>query len=59
MRTKEQQVHELMVRAGKFSNKDPAFSDIMKPIVPCDVQFHYRNSHFLNIYSGLLSILLA
>ncbi|KAM7255551.1 hypothetical protein ACFE04_008449 [Oxalis oulophora] len=43
VRAKEQQVHELMVNIGNFSNKDPEYSDIMKPIVPCDIHFHYRN----------------
>ncbi|XP_057514246.1 LOW QUALITY PROTEIN: uncharacterized protein LOC130795997 [Actinidia eriantha] len=43
VRAKEQQVRELVVRVGKFSDKDLEFFDIMKPIVPCDIQFHYRN----------------
>lgn len=43
VRAKEQQVQELVIHVGKFSDKDPEFSSIMKPIVPCDVQFHYRN----------------
>ncbi|XVF74459.1 hypothetical protein PTKIN_Ptkin13bG0111900 [Pterospermum kingtungense] len=43
LRAKEQQVHELVVHVGKFSNKNPDFASIMKPIVPCDIQFHYRN----------------
>ncbi|XP_058068424.1 uncharacterized protein LOC131217482 isoform X4 [Magnolia sinica] len=43
VRAKEQQVHELMIHVGNFSNKDPEFATIMKPIVPCNVQFHYRN----------------
>ncbi|WCJ39638.1 RNA methyltransferase family protein [Euphorbia peplus] len=38
-KAKEQQVRELIVHAGKF----PEFVSIMKPIVPCDIQFHYRN----------------
>ncbi|KAK3009320.1 hypothetical protein RJ639_014461 [Escallonia herrerae] len=42
-RLKEQQVHELVVHVGKFSSKDPEFISIMKPIVPCDIQFNYRN----------------
>lgn len=40
---KEQQVHELITRVGMFSDKEPNFSSTMKPIVPCDLQFHYRN----------------
>ncbi|XP_010244360.1 PREDICTED: uncharacterized protein LOC104588214 [Nelumbo nucifera] len=43
VRAKEQQVHELMIHVGKFSDKDPEFAAFMKPIVPCDIQFHYRN----------------
>ncbi|KAG6398028.1 hypothetical protein SASPL_139478 [Salvia splendens] len=43
VRAKEQQVRELVVHVGKFSNKDLDVDDIMKPIVPCDIQFHYRN----------------
>ncbi|XP_057772380.1 uncharacterized protein LOC130991938 [Salvia miltiorrhiza] len=43
VRAKEQQVRELVVHVGKFSNKDLKFHGIMKPIVPCDIQFHYRN----------------
>ncbi|CAI9114262.1 OLC1v1014941C1 [Oldenlandia corymbosa var. corymbosa] len=43
VRAKEQQVRDLVIHVGKFSDKDPEFSSIMKPIVPCDIQFHYRN----------------
>ncbi|KAG8380050.1 hypothetical protein BUALT_Bualt07G0153200 [Buddleja alternifolia] len=43
VRSKEQQVRELIVHVGKFSDKDPEYDGIMKPIVPCDIQFHYRN----------------
>ncbi|KAH6830736.1 RNA methyltransferase family protein [Perilla frutescens var. hirtella] len=43
VRSKEQQVRELIVHVGKFSNKDLEYHGIMKPIVPCDIQFHYRN----------------
>ncbi|GLU22352.1 hypothetical protein SLE2022_384330 [Rubroshorea leprosula] len=43
LRAKEQQVRELVIHVGKFSDKSPEFSSIMKPIVPCDMQFHYRN----------------
>ncbi|KAA8540316.1 hypothetical protein F0562_024121 [Nyssa sinensis] len=43
VRAKEQQVRELVVHVGKFSDKDLEFYSIMKPIVPCDIQFHYRN----------------
>ncbi|KAF2323515.1 hypothetical protein GH714_035867 [Hevea brasiliensis] len=39
LRAKEQQVLELMTHVGKFSDKDLD----MKSIVPCDIQFHYRN----------------
>lgn len=44
VRSKEQQVHELVViHVGKFSENDPEFSNVMKPIVPCDIHFNYRN----------------
>ncbi|XP_031389464.1 uncharacterized protein LOC116202084 isoform X2 [Punica granatum] len=43
LRAKEQQVYELIVHVGRFSNKDLELHNIMKPIVPCDVQYHYRN----------------
>ncbi|XXG57155.1 hypothetical protein AAC387_Pa03g4384 [Persea americana] len=43
VRAKEQQVHELITHVGRFSLKDPEFATVMKPIVPCDIQFHYRN----------------
>lgn len=43
VRAKEQQVHELIVHVGKFSGKDQEKGGIMKPIVPCNIQFHYRN----------------
>ena len=43
VRAKEQQVRELVIRVGKFSDKDLESFGIMKPIVPCDIQFHYRN----------------
>ncbi|KAL0415149.1 UNVERIFIED_CONTAM: putative RNA methyltransferase BT [Sesamum latifolium] len=43
VRAKEQQVRELIVHVGKFSDKDSEYDGIMKPIVPCDIQFHYRN----------------
>ncbi|WOK93866.1 hypothetical protein Cni_G02567 [Canna indica] len=43
IRAKEQQVRDLIVHVGSFSDKDPSFSKILKPIVPCDLQFHYRN----------------
>ncbi|XP_022723952.1 uncharacterized protein LOC111280758 [Durio zibethinus] len=43
LKAKEQQVRELVIYVGKFSDKNPDFSSIMKSIVPCDIQFHYRN----------------
>lgn len=42
IRAKEKQVRDLIVHVGKFS-KELEASDIMKPIIPCDIQFHYRN----------------
>lgn len=43
VKAKEEQVRDLVVHVGKFSFKDPEFKNVMKPIVPCDMQFHYRN----------------
>ncbi|XP_074290085.1 uncharacterized protein LOC141616832 [Silene latifolia] len=43
LRYKEEQVRELMIHVGKISNKQSEFVSIMKPIVPCAIQFHYRN----------------
>lgn len=28
---------------GRFSDRDPEFASVLKPIVPCDLKFHYRN----------------
>ncbi|KAL8153407.1 hypothetical protein V2J09_011167 [Rumex salicifolius] len=38
LKAKEQQVRDLVVHVGKFSD-----DNVMKPIVPCAIQFHYRN----------------
>lgn len=38
LRAKEEQVHELITHVGKFSDKT-----VLKSIVACDIQFHYRN----------------
>ncbi|XP_010690103.2 uncharacterized protein LOC104903700 [Beta vulgaris subsp. vulgaris] len=43
LKYKEQQVRELMIHVGKFSVEEPDFVSIMKPIVSCENQFHYRN----------------
>ncbi|XP_008793198.2 uncharacterized RNA methyltransferase BH0687 [Phoenix dactylifera] len=43
LRAKEQQVRDLIVRMGRFSDGDPEFASVLKPIVPCDLKFHYRN----------------
>ncbi|GLT69282.1 hypothetical protein SLA2020_414430 [Shorea laevis] len=43
LRAKEQQVCELVIHVGKFSSKELESLNVMKPIVPCDIQFHYRN----------------
>ncbi|CAM6084302.1 unnamed protein product [Calypogeia fissa] len=42
---KEQQVHDLVSRIGKFGPSKPEGSpeSYLKPIVPCEKQFHYRN----------------
>lgn len=43
VRAKEQQVQELVRHVGKFSDKELEECNIMKPIIPCNIQFHYRN----------------
>ncbi|KAK9101120.1 hypothetical protein Scep_024550 [Stephania cephalantha] len=43
IKAKEQQVHELITRVGRFPVRDPEFTSVMMPIVPSDIQFHYRN----------------
>ncbi|XP_028779009.1 uncharacterized protein LOC114735478 [Neltuma alba] len=43
LRAKEEQVRDLVVHVGKFTHKELELHNIMKPIVPCDIQFHYRN----------------
>ncbi|XP_078164066.1 RNA methyltransferase family protein isoform X2 [Carex rostrata] len=40
---KEQQVHDLIIHVGKFNHTDPDCADVIKPIVPCQEQYHYRN----------------
>ncbi|XP_022992221.1 uncharacterized protein LOC111488608 [Cucurbita maxima] len=43
VRSKEQQVHELLTHVGKFSMKELESHSVLKAIVPCEIQFHYRN----------------
>ncbi|KAK2371331.1 zinc finger CCCH domain-containing protein [Trifolium repens] len=43
VKAKEEQVRDLVIHVGKFSHKELESNGIMKPIVPCDIQFHYRN----------------
>ncbi|KAM0956597.1 hypothetical protein ACFX2A_025349 [Malus domestica] len=43
VKAKEQQVHELIINFGKFSHTELESLSIIKPIVPCEIQFHYRN----------------
>ncbi|BBN09023.1 23S rRNA (uracil1939-C5)-methyltransferase [Marchantia polymorpha subsp. ruderalis] len=42
---KEQQVHDLIARTGRFgiSQPDGPTGSYLKPIVPCPMEFHYRN----------------
>ncbi|KAK4590936.1 hypothetical protein RGQ29_021221 [Quercus rubra] len=54
LRAKEQQVRELVMHVGKFSCEELESLNIMKPIVPCDIQFHYRNKYV--IHSKLIFI---
>ena len=43
LRAKEEQVHELITHVGRFSDNNPGLETVLKPIVPCDIQFNYRN----------------
>lgn len=47
LRAKEEQVHELITHVGRFSDNSP----VLKPIVPCDIQFNYRNKVCLFVCS--------
>ncbi|KAK7325141.1 hypothetical protein VNO77_29243 [Canavalia gladiata] len=40
---KEEQVRDLLIHVGRFSGKELESHAILKPIGPCDIQFHYRN----------------
>ncbi|KAK2647987.1 hypothetical protein Ddye_015476 [Dipteronia dyeriana] len=56
LRAKEQRVHELVIHAGKFSDKDPEFFSIMKPIFPVIFNFtmETRWSSHLALKRGFL-----
>eukprot|EP00252_Welwitschia_mirabilis_P008613 TRINITY_DN20596_c0_g1_i2.p1 TRINITY_DN20596_c0_g1~~TRINITY_DN20596_c0_g1_i2.p1 ORF type:complete len:356 (+),score=43.46 TRINITY_DN20596_c0_g1_i2:130-1068(+) len=43
VKAKEQQVSDLIIHVGKFPPKQHDSMDLIKPILPCDVQFNYRN----------------
>ncbi|RDX85318.1 IAA-amino acid hydrolase ILR1-like 4 [Mucuna pruriens] len=43
LRAKEEQVRDLLIHVGKFCRQQLQLHAVMKPIVPCDIQFHYRN----------------
>ncbi|XP_047147968.1 uncharacterized RNA methyltransferase PG_1095 isoform X2 [Vigna umbellata] len=43
VRAKEEQVRDLLIHVGRFSGELVQLYGVMKPIVPCDIQFHYRN----------------
>ncbi|XP_054780347.1 uncharacterized protein LOC129288048 [Prosopis cineraria] len=43
LRAKEEQVRDLVVHVGRFSHKELELHNVMKPVVPCDIQFNYRN----------------
>lgn len=52
VRYKEQQVQELLVHVGRFTKENLEFN----PIVPCSIQYHYRNKVllFVNFLSNQL-----
>lgn len=44
LRARKQEVCELMIHNGKFFfGKELDSLNIVKPIVPCDIQFHHLN----------------
>ncbi|KAG4384850.1 hypothetical protein GLYMA_13G352500v4 [Glycine max] len=43
LRAKEEQVRDLLIHVGKFSLQHLQLHAVLKPIVPCRIQFHYRN----------------
>ncbi|XP_020594082.1 uncharacterized protein LOC110034140 isoform X2 [Phalaenopsis equestris] len=43
LKAKELQVRDLIIHVGRFSSMDCEKDCILKPIVPCDLHFHYRN----------------
>ncbi|QCE09026.1 RNA methyltransferase TrmA [Vigna unguiculata] len=43
LRAKEEQVRDLLIHVGRFSRELVQLHGVMKPIVACDIQFHYRN----------------
>ena len=70
VRSKEQQVHELLTHVGKFSMKELESHSVLKAIVPCEIQFHYRNKvseqavvhlvalfYFLNVGNIIISLI--
>lgn len=61
LRAKEQQVHELIIHVGKFDCRDPEFRNVMQPIVPCELQFHYRNkvSDFITRFMVFVFLVLS
>lgn len=50
LRAKAQQVHDLLIHVGKFSNTEMESLGIMSSIVPCDIQFNYRNKVGVFLY---------
>ncbi|KAG4945101.1 hypothetical protein JHK87_041108 [Glycine soja] len=43
LRAKEEQVRDLLIHVGRFSREQLQLHGVIKPIVPFDIQFHYRN----------------
>lgn len=61
MQEKEQQVHDLIARLGKFGKSPPAgeAGSYMMPIVPCPTPYAYRNKvcfAYLYTESALLRV---
>lgn len=56
LREKEQQVHDLIARLGKFGKSPPAgeAGSYMMPIVPCPNLYGYRNKVCLLFLDTLL-----
>ena len=49
VRAKELQVRELVTHVGRFSESDLEVDSVFRPIIPCDIHYHYRNKVGTNL----------